>query len=411
MLCQVFKRHSQIQRFNKKTIKQFVLIKKSVLIGIPVLNIGGTEIQTLSLVRVLLSAGYQITIYCYYEFNESMVYQMERTGAKVILMKLKRSNGILSLMIKLRRLFNELQPDIVHIQYIAPGLVPIIAARLSGIKTIFATVHQPGRPYGWKPKLLIRIASHLCTAFFCNSRAVEKSWFGDGEIFNPEKIDSKRKHFTIYNAVDICKIERIVKEADTEKIKESLGISNKRVIGVVGRLRSEKGHPVLLNAMGDIIKVLPDSVLLIVGDGPDRVHLEEMAKELGIHGYVKWLGQRDPDEVVELYGIMDVVAVPSLFEGFGLTAAEAMAAGRPVVASKVDGLMEVIRDGLNGLFVSPGDSQAVARAILELLLNPEKAASMGARGRQLVVNEFSLERFQSAILAAYAHYASRPDKP
>jgi glycosyltransferase involved in cell wall biosynthesis len=160
-----------------------------------------------------------------------------------------------------------------------------------------------------------------------------------------------------------------------------------------------------------IIKELPDTVLLVVGDGPDRGYLESMANGMGIDGCIKWLGQRDPDEVVELYSIMDVVAVPSFFEGFGFTAAEAMAAGRPVVASKVDGLMEVIRDGLNGLFVSPGDSQAVARAILELLLNPEKAASMGARGRQLVVNEFSLERFQSAILAAYAHYASRPDKP
>ena len=388
-----------------------MLIKKSVLIGIPVLNIGGTEIQTLSLVRVLLSAGYEVTVCCYYEFNDSMVCRMERIGAKVILMKLKRSNGMLSLMIKLRELFNELQADIVHIQYIAPGLVPIIAARLSRIKTIFATVHQPGRTYGWKPKLLIRIASHLCTVFFCNSRAVEKSWFGDCQIFDPEKVDPMTKHFTIYNGVDSGKIERIVNQTDKKSLKESLNIKDKKVVGVVGRLRKEKGHLILLESMKIIIKELPDTVLLVVGDGPDRGYLESMANGMGIDGCIKWLGQRDPDEVVELYGIMDVVAVPSLFEGFGLTAAEAMAAGRPVVASKVDGLMEVIRDGLNGLFVSPGDSQAVARAILELLLNPEKAASMGARGRQLVVNEFSLERFQSAILAAYAHYASRPDKP
>jgi glycosyltransferase involved in cell wall biosynthesis len=336
---------------------------------------------------------------------------MERAGAKVILMRLKRSKGMLSLMVKLRKLLNELEPDIVHIQYIAPGLVPITAARLSGIETIFATVHQPGRTYGWKPKLLIRIASHLCTAFFCNSRAVEKSWFGNSEIFNPEKIDSKRKHFTIYNGVDISKIEKIVKEADTEKIKESLGIRNKKVIGAVGRLRSEKGHSVLLNAFGDLVKILPNCVLLIVGDGPDRVHLEEMGKELGIRGYVKWLGQKDHDEVLGLYSIMDVVVVPSLFEGFGLTAAEAMAASRPVVASKVDGLMEMMQDGVNSFIVSPGDSRGLASAILELLLNPEKATSMGARGRQLVVNEFSLERFQSAIPAAYGHYVSRPDKP
>jgi glycosyltransferase involved in cell wall biosynthesis len=158
--------------------------------------------------------------------------------------------------------------------------------------------------------------------------------------------------------------------------------------------------------MKTVIQELTDSVLIVVGDGPDRPHLEEVAKKLGIDSHVKWLGQKDHDEVLRLYNIMDVVVVPSLFEGFGLNAAEAMGASRPVVASKVDGLTEVIQDGVNGLLFSPGDGQAVARAILELLLNPEKAASMGARGQQLVVNEFSLERFQSAILAAYAKFLS-----
>lgn len=379
--------------------------EKLVLIGIPVLYIGGTEIQTLNLVRVLLSSGYQVTICCYYEFDDSMVSRMEKTGAKVILMGLKRSHGMLSLMIKLRKVLIELQPDIVHIQYIAPGLVPITAARLSGIQTIFATVHQPGRTYGWKPKLLIRIASYLCTAFFCNSKAVEKSWFGDSQIFNPDKMDSKRKHFTIYNAVDAFKIGRIVKEADTEKIRESLGINNKKVIGVIGRLRSEKGHSVLLNAFGDIVKILPNSVLLIVGDGPDRVHLEEMVEKLGIYGHVKWLGQRVPEEVHELYSIMDIVAVPSLFEGFGFTAAEAMAVGKPVVASNVEGLSEIVQHGVNGLLVPPGDKDALSGSTIQLLSDPTRAALMGARGQQMVRKDFSLERFQSTILAAYTLFS------
>ena len=379
--------------------------EKSVLIGIPVLYIGGTEIQTLNLVRVLVSSGYQVTICCYYEFDDSMVSRMEKTGAKVILMGLKRSHGRLSLMIKLRKVLIESQPDIVHIQYIAPGLVPITVARLSGIQTIFATVHQPGRTYGWKPKLLIRIASYLCTAFFCNSKAVEKSWFGDSQIFNPNKMDSKRKHFTIYNAVDAFNIGRIVKEADREKIRESLGINNKKVIGVVGRLRSEKGHSVLLKAFGDIVKILPNSVLLIVGDGPDRVNLEEMAKELGIHGHVKWLGQRVPEEVHELYSIMDIVAVPSLFEGFGFTAAEAMAVGKPVVASNVEGLSEIVQHGVNGLLVPPGDKNALSGSTIQLLSDPTRAALMGARGQQMVRKDFSLERFQSTILAAYTLFS------
>jgi len=389
-----------------ETAKKSMSIAHKVLIAIPILFTGGTELQTLNLVKGLLSAGYQITICCYYDYDHFMVLKFEATGANVILMNLKRSDSIFRLMGKLREVFWKVKPDVVHVQYIAPGLIPIIAAKLSGIKKVFATVHQPGRPYGWKPKIFIRFASHLCDVFFCNSRSAEESWFGDSQVFDPKKIGSKRKHFTIYNGVDIERIERIGKEVDKGKIKDLLGIRDKKVIGVVGRLRREKGQATLLESMKTVIQELPDAVLIVVGNGPDRPYLEEMAKKLGIDSHVKWLGEKDHEEVIRLYSILDVVVVPSLFEGFGLTAAEAMAAGRPVIASNVDGLTEVIQGGVNGLLVPPGDIQVLARVILELILNPTKAASMGASAREDIEKKFSLKRFQSAILAAYANYTN-----
>jgi len=376
----------------------------SIVIAIPVLLIGGTEIQTLNFVKTLVSAGYRTTVTCYYEYNSSLVSRMEGTGAKVVLMSLKRSDGILALMANLSKIFKELKPDVVHVQYIAPGLIPIIAARLSGVKRVFATVHQPGRPYGWKSKLLIRIAAQLCDAFFCNSKSVEKSWFGDCQILDPEKIDVMRKHFTIYNGVDSDRIEGIVKQTDKEGLKESLNIKDKKVVGVIGRLREEKGQFILLESIKKVVEEMPDTALLVVGDGADRAYLEQAAVELGVNDHVIWLGQKDPDEVFALYGVIDLVVVPSLFEGFGLTAAEAMTAGKPVVASNVDGLREVIQDGISGLLVPPGNSKALGQAILELLANPAKAASMGERGKKIVETEFSLCRFQSAILATYANY-------
>jgi len=376
----------------------------SIVIAIPVLLIGGTEIQTLNFVKTLVSAGYRTTVTCYYEYNSSLVSRMEGTGAKVVLMSLKRSDGILALMANLSKIFKELKPDVVHVQYIAPGLIPIIAARLSGVKRVFATVHQPGRPYGWKSKLLIRIAAQLCDAFFCNSKSVEKSWFGDCQILDPEKIDVMRKHFTIYNGVDSDRIEGIVKQTDKEGLKESLNIKDKKVVGVIGRLREEKGQFILLESIKKVVEEMPDAALLVVGDGADRAYLEQAAVELGVNDHVIWLGQKDPDEVFALYGVIDLVVVPSLFEGFGLTAAEAMTAGKPVVASNVDGLREVIQDGISGLLVPPGNSKALGQAILELLANPAKAASMGERGKKIVETEFSLCRFQSAILATYANY-------
>lgn len=378
--------------------------KCHVLVAIPVLLIGGTEIQTLNLVRVLIKAGYQVMVCCYFEFDTSMVSQMEKTGSNVILMKLKRSDGMLSLMIKLKKLFKELKPDIVHVQYIAPGLIPVIAAKLAGVKTIFATVHQPGRVYGWKEKTLLRIAAKFCTAFFCNSQSVERSWFGDSEIFNPEKVDKKRKHFTIYNAVDVNNIEQIIKGTDPVKIREKLSLHDKSVIGVVGRLRWEKGQDILLEAMPEVIKKIPNAILIIVGDGPDRMSLELRAKSLELENKIIWLGQKDPNEVFQLYSIMDVVAVPSRFEGFGLSAAEAMAAGVSVVASAVDGLREVIEDGVTGYLFPVGDSKRLAITLIDVLGNNHKASDLMEKVKEHIRNNFSIENFTSSTISAYHHF-------
>jgi glycosyltransferase involved in cell wall biosynthesis len=379
-------------------------VKKNVLIAIPVLLIGGTEIQTLNLVRVLFNLGCKVTVCCYYEYDESMVQRFEGAGAEVFLMKHAWANGLSHLAKCLISIFRERKPGIVHVQYIAPGLIPVIAARLAGIKTVFATVHQPGRIYGWKEKIFLKTAARLCSAFFCTSKAVEESWFGDSQILNLEKIDKKRKHFTIYNGVDVDEIDRIVKEAETERIKESLNIKNKKVVGVVGRLRSEKGQSVLLKSMVDVINVIPDAVLLVVGDGPDRHQLEQMAIQLGINDHVLWLGQRKQQEVFELYSIMDVVAVPSIFEGFGLTAAEAMAAGCPVVGSRVDGLIEIIEEGVTGYLFPVGESKKLAQALVDLLSNKQKVLDLANKGKEHIKNNFSIENFTSSTISAYQHF-------
>ena len=375
-----------------------------VLIAIPVLFVGGTEIHTLNLVKALGSAGHHVSICCYYDHDSSMVSKFKDEGGEVFLLRLQPSDGLFVLLVKLIALLKKIKPDIVHVQYIAPGLIPIMAAKLAGIKRVFATVHQPGRIYQWKHKMFMRIAAHLCDAFLCNSRSVEESWFGNSHVFDPEKINSKRKHFTVYNGIDIERIARIGKEVDKEKIKDRLGIREKKIIGVVGRLRKEKGQAILLESMKTVLQELPDTVLVVVGDGPDRLDLEEMARTLGIDNHVKWLGQKSHDEVLRLYSIMDMVVVPSVFEGFGLTAAEAMAAGKPVVASDVDGLSEIVQDGVSGLLVPPGDSKALAHAVLALLTNPAKGASMGNLGWKVVGDFFSLVRFRSYILAAFNHF-------
>ncbi len=376
----------------------------NVVIGIPVLLVGGTEMQTLNLARVLVSAGYRVTTCCYYEYDADMVRRFEATGAEVLLLKYERADGLWHLAKGLIRVFKEKKPDIVHVQYLAPGFVPVVAARIARVPIIFATVHQPATVYGLKAKLLLRMAARLCNAFFCVSRSAEESWFGDSEFLDPKAINPGRKHFTIYNAVDVAGMDNVVRSIDRDEIRRSLKIDKRRVIGVVGRLRWEKGQKILLHAMGEVVSRCPDALLMVVGDGPDLEDLKMLAEGLGIQDHIIWSGEKSLDEVWRLYAIMDVVAVPSIFEGFGLTAAEAMAATLPVVASDVDGLREVLVDAVTGYLVPVKDDRALAERLIQLLNNSEHAQAMGRNGRDRVSRLFSMERFSESIHALYNHF-------
>lgn len=362
--------------------------------------------QTLNLARVLISGGYRVTVCCYYEHDDWMVGAFREVGAEVFLIGLKRTQGFLRLIRELKTLFHKIKPDIVHVQYMAPGFVPIVAARISGIRTVFATVHQPGRTYGTKAKVLLRAASLLCSASFCVSKAAEKSWFGSSSVFEARKYRKpRRKHFTIYNAIDVSIIAEGVRRIDQVAFKKSLGLDGQRlIVGAVGRLREEKGQDVLIQAMAIVIQSIPEVCLLLVGDGPDREKLQKLSYDLGLVNHIYWAGQIDPEAVIPYYAIMNVVVVPSRFEGFGLTAAEAMAAGLPVLASNVDGLCEVVKHEETGYLVPPENSELLADRIIDLLADPDKAVDMGQAGRVRAEHYFSMAQFSEAILAVYKSY-------
>ena len=384
---------------------------RHVLIGLPVLLVGGTEVQTLSLVRVLLSGGYRVTVCCYYEFDEEVVMWFQKAGAEVLLLRLIRNLqqfsifSTLSLVRLLLSLFRRIKPDIVHVQYLAPGLIPIVTARLARVPIIFSTVHIAGSiVYGEKAKMLLRLAALLCTRFICVSRGVEEFWFGDSEIFDPDNVNKSRKHFTIYNAIDTVAIANAVNAVDKNKIKEMLGIAGRPVIGIVGRLAHQKGHNVLLDAMARVIKEFPDVVLIIIGEGPERQKLGEKALALNINKNILWMEAQPQNKVFEFYAIINIFAMPSLYEGFGLTAAEAMAASVPVVATKVEGLSEVIEDGVTGYLVPAGNSLAFGEAVIKLLKDPQKAKAIGQNGYKRVKKLFSLKNFSDSMKEIYSTF-------
>ena len=380
---------------------------RKIVICLPNLNVfGGTELQTLLLSQILAENQFHPIVCCYFLCSEKVVSTFEASNIEVISLNLSKINPLYFIK-KLAMFLNKINPEVVHVQYVAPGLLPIIATKLSGVKGLYSTVHQPCPAKGLKPKILLHLGAFFCDAFFCVSKATEESWFGDSKIFRPSTSQKGRKHYTIYNAVNVECISGQFDISRNQHIKNSLNLCDKPVVGVVARLRREKGHILLLDAMVSVICEIPDVVLLVVGDGPDRNQLISKSHSLGIGNHVCWLGEIEPSEVYELYGIMDVVAIPSLFEGFGLSAAEAMAAGLPVVASDVGGLREVIDDGMSGFLIQPSNTEAFADALTRLLSDPKRARAMGQNGKKRVSRYFSEQKFAESMLSVYTNFSRR----
>lgn len=382
---------------------------KNVLVATPVLLLGGTEMQMLSMVRILVKNGYRVSVCCYYEYDSRIVDDFQSAGAEVDLLHLNRSSErsklaeIVTLFRALVREFRSHGNSILHVQYVAPGLVPIIAAKFSGIRTIFATIHYPRHALGAMELYFVRCAAHISTMFICNSTATEYSWFGGSKLYDASMKRNVR-HCTIYNAVDAKKIWLLSSSIDRNAEKREFGIGGKKIILVVGRLRSEKGHEVLFRAAVKVVHSFPSVRLLLVGDGPDKDRLHALSAELGIEKSIIWAGAKTQEETFSLYGIADIVVVPSKFEGFGLTAAEAMAAGVPVVASDVGGLRDVVDDQSTGFLVSYNDPQRLSDAILRLLHDDVLSKTMGIAGREKVERQFSLLQYQSSLLSVYNRY-------
>ncbi|MDH4345322.1 MAG: glycosyltransferase, partial [Thermoleophilia bacterium] len=160
-------------------------------------------------------------------------------------------------------------------------------------------------------------------------------------------------------------------------------------VAVVGRLIPIKGHHVLLEAAAAAARELPGLEVEIAGAGPLDTELRERATALGLDGKVRFLGHTPAAEVIERAA---VVAVPSLGEGFGMVALEAMERGRAVVASDVGGLPEIVADGTTGVLVPAGDAAALAAALVDLAGNAERVRAFGEGGRARALDAFPQDR-------------------
>ena len=375
-----------------------------VLIAIPCLLLGGTEYQTLTLAKALLENGYGVHVVCYFEHDPRMVEYFQTLGVEVTLLSPQgiRPSSLIDKMIFLFQGFSHLlstyKPTIVHVQYMAPGSLAIALFKLLGAKIVLTTAHVPGHIYRhtFVPRFIARWMSEL---FLCVSQSSEQAFFGkDSHLYSPELYAQGRKHFTLYNCTDIP--DFLPQKSTTTPF----------TLGVVARLSHEKGLDILLEAMPEILQTHPTIRLLIVGEGEQRKSLEQLANTLSIDHALTWAGLQPKESLSSWYAQMNILIVPSRFEGFGLSAIEAMSYAIPVVATAVDGLKEVVEDHQTGLLVPPQNPSALANALITLMNNPKQQKQLGESGRIRVKAIFAYTLYQKTLGQLYEEVLKKRGK-
>jgi glycosyltransferase involved in cell wall biosynthesis len=184
------------------------------------------------------------------------------------------------------------------------------------------------------------------------------------------------------------------------RLREEWGLpAEALVVGAVGRLVEQKGHATLLEAAARLRDCFPSLHLVLVGEGELAAALRARADALGLGDRLHLLGWRpDADACMAAF---DVLAHPSRWEGLGLVLLEAMARARPIVASRVSAIPEIVADGQTGRLVEPDDPDALARALADLLADPVRRQALGAAGRRRLEERFTVERMTAATVGVY----------
>lgn len=253
-----------------------------------------------------------------------------------------------------------------------------LAAQRAGVPVIVSALHSTGWPDGIGR--LNRLLTPITDAFV----AVAPS---HGRFLVDEEHLPERKVVVVPNGVDTDRFRPL---PGVDAVRRELGIEpSAPVVAIVAALRPEKNHELYLEVARRVTQRLPEARFLVIGDGPRRAPLEQLAAELGIASQVMFLGSR-PD-VPRLLAAADVFALTSHNEANPVSILEAMSVGRPVVATDVGSVAEAVDNGRTGHVVRPGDADGLAARVTELLRDPRQRAAMGTTARERVVSRWSVD--------------------
>jgi len=353
------------------------------------LPLGGAENQLLTLVPALNNDYFRVHVCCL-RGEGILAGKLRARGINVFSLNMRLRYWPVAIF-KLCRLIKQLNAQIVHTHLFEAGLLGRVAAKIVGVPVIITTEHNMGL---WKKRhhvLLERLVNRFTNKMIAVSEDIRQRRIHN-EGIPPEKI------VTIPNAVDIERFNRI---NSREQTRNDLNIDTSfYVIGTIARLDPDKRIDHLLEAASIICKIFPQARFLIIGDGLLRNKLEDQALNLELlPKYVKFLGSRQ--DIPELLTALDIFVLSSEREGLPVSLLEAMAASKPIVATAVGGIPEVIHNGVNGLMVPPCEPKYLADAIISLIENNTLRESVTSNGFRSVKTKYSLDVVSQQIFTLY----------
>lgn len=356
------------------------------------LSAGGAELHLLTLCRYMKRLGVETVVAYLKEGQGSRPLRSDFEAAGIPVFHLGGTGiDFVRPWRQLHGLLKQEKPDILHTHLPRADLLGFLA-RLSGFPGPWmCSVHGIYASH-WRGRWILPLFGPVwrrTDQVIAISGAVKKWLVRDFEI-PAEKVQ------VVYYGIEP---ERWL--FPTNDLRSSWGLTRNLLIGTVGRLEPVKGHDILIRAMPTIVQQFPESMLFIAGHDPwgyGRV-LEGLIAELGIERHVRLLGFQS--DIPSFLHAVDVFAFASRSEGFGQVVIEAMAAGKPVVVSRIAPLTEIVTDSETGLYAEPESPDSFAEKILWLLSHKEEAYIMGKRGQETVRERFSAGTMASLVLSVY----------
>jgi glycosyltransferase involved in cell wall biosynthesis len=286
--------------------------------------------------------------------------------------------------------------DLVHSQGARADFFARIAGRIAGVPHIICTVAMPveGFDVGLLQKKIYRFMDYLTERYVERFIVVSDSL---RQMLMERRGIPVHRVVRIYNGIELNQYHPDAQYGDLRRKWEIP--REVPLIGAIGRMVWQKGFNYFIEAIPEIVRVVPEARFLLVGDGPLREGLEALSEELRVKDNVIFTGFRS--DIKEILSAVDLLVAPSLLEGFPMITLEAMAMAKPIIATNIDGITEQITNGVDGILVPPKDLSALAKAIIKVINDKELARSMGLAAREKVEQEFSVEKMVSETEKVY----------